>query len=64
MNAWIGKRVQVSLLRGDSITYTLVEVGVVGAMFDDGGGGRVFIPWTSIQDVRLGAGDPATAPLP
>jgi hypothetical protein len=64
MNAWIGKLVTIALNRGDTLSYRLVEVGVVGAMFDDGGGGRAFIPWTSIHDVRIQAGDPATAPTP
>lgn len=64
MNAWIGNRVAIALNRGDTLHYMLLEVGVVGAMFDDGGGARVFIPWTSMLDVRLPAGDPATAPLP
>ncbi len=64
MNAWIGKRVAIALHQGDTLHYTLHEVGVVGAMFDDGGGGRVFTPWTSMVDVRLPAGDPTTAPLP
>ena len=64
MNAWIGKQVAISLNRGDTVVYTLVDVGVVGAMFDDRGGGRIFIPWASIHDVRLQAGDAATAPLP
>jgi len=64
MNAWIGKQVTIALNRGNTLVYQLVDVGVVGAMFDDGGGGRVFIPWASIHDVRLMAGNPATAPTP
>jgi hypothetical protein len=62
MNQWIGKQVYVALSRGDILSHRLVEVGVVGAMFDDGGGGRLFIPWSSIHDLRLPAGDPDTAP--
>jgi len=64
MNGWIGKRLSITLNRGDTLHFALLEVGMVGAMFDDGGGGRVFIPWTSMLDVRLPAGDASTAPLP
>ena len=64
MQGWICKLVAIALNRGDTLHYTLLEVGVVGAMFDDGGGARVFIPWTSMLDVRLPAGDAATAPRP
>jgi len=59
MNEWIGKVLAVTLNRGDKFSYKLVNVGVVGAMFDDGGGGRMFVPWSSIHDVRLEAGDSA-----
>ena len=62
MNDWVGKMVVVSLLRGDTVRHKLINVGVAGAMFDDGGGGRMFVPWTSIHDVRLEAGDEATRP--